>query len=198
MSSQQTQSVPFDPTTAPTFLDVLGRPRPYVEKTFTVPAGTDRMDLLASVAGDGSKYVRASLLDPSGAFAAYTLPQGTGQPRAHRLPPAGSRHVDGDPVEQLADDGASISGPISLRTRYFTATSAGTVSPATATIPAGGSQTFKVTTTMPSNEASAASLVFAHRARRAHDGVDRGPRRAVGVGRPPGQLQGHVRPEQRP
>ncbi len=163
VSSQQTQSVAFDPTTAPTFLDVLGRARPYVEKTFTVPAGTDRMDLLASVAGDGTKYVRASLLDPSGAFAAYTLPQGTGNVGHidfHQPAPGTWTAIlwSSSPTTD-----ASISGPISLRTRYFTATSAGTVTPSTATIPAGGSQTFKVTTTTPSAEASAASLVFAHR-----------------------------------
>ncbi|WP_375486105.1 S8 family serine peptidase [uncultured Jatrophihabitans sp.] len=163
VSSRQVQSVAFDPKTAPTFQDALGRPRPYVLKTFTVPVGTDRLDAAVSIAGDGTKYVRASLLDPQKTFTAYTLPQGTGN----------YGHVD---VHQPAPgtwtaivwsagppDASTVSGPISLRTTYFTATSAGSVSPASATIPQGGSQKFRVTTTVPANEAAASSLVFTHR-----------------------------------
>lgn len=185
ISGQQTQSVPFNPTTAPQFLDVLGRPRPYVEKTFTVPPGTDRMDLLATVAGDGSKYVRASLLDPSGAFAAYTLPQGTGNLGHidfHQPAPGRWTAILWSSSPTTA---ASVSGPIALRTRYFTATSAGTVSPTSAVIPAGGSQTFTVTTTVPPNEASAASLVFAHRgAERTTVSIVNRAVQSVAVGRP--------------
>ena len=53
---------------ANTFLDQLGTKRSYVEKTFKVPAGADR--LAASVAWQGpvGQIVRLSLLDPQGAF----------------------------------------------------------------------------------------------------------------------------------
>lgn len=159
--ARQVQNVPFNPTTAPTFLDALGRVRPYALKKFTVPVGTDRLDAAVSVAGDGTKYVRASLLDPHGTFTAYTLPQGTGN-YAHidvHQPAPGTWTA----IVWSSAPTASVSGPITLRTTYFHATRSGTVSPASATIPQGGSQTFTVTTTVPDTEAAASSVVFAHR-----------------------------------
>ena len=115
VSGRQVQSVAFDPTTAPTFLDARGRPRAYSLKKFTVPVGTDRLDAAVTIAGDGTKSVRASLLDPQGTFTAYTLPQGTGD----------YGHID---VHQPApgtwtaivwssapDPSVSVVGPISLR-----------------------------------------------------------------------------------
>lgn len=184
VSGRQVQSVAFDPTTAPTFLDGLGRPRAYVLKKFTVPVGTDRLDAAVSIAGDGTKYVRASLLDPQGTFTAYTLPQGTGN-YAHidvHQPAPGSWTAI---VWSNAPDATSVSGPISLRTTYYKATTAGSVSPASVTIPQGGSHKFTFTTTAPSSEAAASSLVFAHRSGRTTTVpiVDRAVQR-VGFGRP--------------
>jgi Subtilase family len=61
----------------PTFVDQFGSARPYVTTTFTVPAGADR--LLASDAWPGpSARVGLTLIDPTGAYAAYTRPQGNG------------------------------------------------------------------------------------------------------------------------
>lgn len=161
VSGRQTHIVAFDPTTAPIFYDVLGRPRPYVKQTFTVPVGTDRLDAAVSVSGDGTKYVRATLLDPSGAFTAYTLPQGPGN-YAHvdvHQPASGTWTA----IIWSASAAASVTGPIKLITTDYQATVAGGVSPRSATIPAGGSTTFRVTTRMPAAEASAVSVVFGHR-----------------------------------
>ena len=163
LSGQQVQSVPFNPATAPTFLDALGRSRAYALKTFTVPVGTDLLDAAVSVAGDGTKYVRATLLDPQGTFTAYTLPQGTGNYGhigVHQPAPGTWTAIV---WSNAPDPTVSVSGPIALRTTYYTATSAGTVSPRSATIPQGGARKFTVTTTVPSNEATASSLVFTHR-----------------------------------
>ncbi len=159
--ASQSQTVPFDPATLPTFLDRAGNVRPYATQTFTVPPGTDRLDAAVSVAGDGSKYVRATLLDPDGTYTAYTLPQGTGN----------YGHIDvhqpqaGTWTAIIWSNGVttSFSGPVTLRTSYIHATSAGTVTPSSVTIPPGGTQTFDVTTTVPDTEASAASVVFVHR-----------------------------------
>ncbi|HEY0238479.1 MAG TPA: S8 family serine peptidase [Friedmanniella sp.] len=163
VSGQQVQSVAFDPAKAPTFLDALGRPRPYALKTFSVPVGTDRLDAAVTVAGDGTKIVRATLLDPQGTFTAYTLPQGAGNfghIGVHQPAPGTWTAIV---WSSGPDPAASVSGPIALRTTYYTATSAGTVSPRTATIPQGGAQTFRVTTNVPANEATASSLVLTHR-----------------------------------
>ncbi len=160
VSGVQRQSVPFNPA-GPFFLDGAGRVRPYSLAKFKVPVGTDRLDTAVTIAGDGGKYVRASLLDPQGTFTAYTLPQGTGD----------YGHVD---VHQPApgtwtaivwssSPGASVKGPITLITTDYTATSAGSVSPAHAVIPQGGSMRFTVHSDVPSTEAKAVSLVLAHR-----------------------------------
>ena len=127
LSGQQVQSVPFNPATAPTFLDALGRSRAYALKTFTVPVGTDLLDAAVSVAGDGTKYVRATLLDPQGTFTAYTLPQGTGNYGhigVHQPAPGTWTAIV---WSNAPDPTVSVSGPIALRTTYYTATSAGTV-----------------------------------------------------------------------
>jgi hypothetical protein len=62
---------------APTFVDQFGHPRPYVTTTFNVPANVDR--LLVSDAWPGpNARVGVTLIDPTGAFAAFTRPQGDG------------------------------------------------------------------------------------------------------------------------
>ena len=194
--ARQVQNVPFDASTLPTFLDALGRARSYTLRTFTVPAGTDRLDAAVSVAGDGSKYVRASLLDPQGRFVAYTLPQGLGDfghVDVHQ-PVAGTWTA----IIWSLDAAGSVHGPISLITTDYHATSAGTVTPASVSIPPGGSQTFDVTTTVPANEASAASVVFAHRS--GETTTVPIVNRAVQQVRPrlAGHVQRPVRPGQRP
>lgn len=69
--------VTLNTSTAPTYLDSFGIERSYATKTFTVPAGHDRLDF--SIAGAASPAaLRIILLDPSGAYTAYSLPQGAG------------------------------------------------------------------------------------------------------------------------
>jgi hypothetical protein len=73
--TNQRQDVTLGST--PLFVDQFGSPRPGVTTTFTVPAGVDR--LLASDAWAGpNARVGLTLIDPTGAYAAYTRPQGNG------------------------------------------------------------------------------------------------------------------------
>jgi hypothetical protein len=73
--SNQRQDVTLPST--PLFVDQFGSARPGVTTTFTVPAGVDR--LLASDAWAGpNARVGLTLIDPTGAYAAYTRPQGNG------------------------------------------------------------------------------------------------------------------------
>src|SRR5262249_15042515 len=63
--------------TAPTFVDQFGHPRPFVTTTFTVPANVDRLIAYDAWPGPLAR-VAVTLIDPSGAFAAFTRPQGDG------------------------------------------------------------------------------------------------------------------------
>jgi hypothetical protein len=63
--------------TAPTFIDQFGSPRPFVQTTFTIPSGTDRLIAYDAWTG-GTSRVGLALIDPHGTYAAYTRPQGNG------------------------------------------------------------------------------------------------------------------------
>jgi hypothetical protein len=84
-SAGATLTINFDPSTAPTYVNVSGAKRAYTSQTFTVPAGVDHLD--AAVAWrtqQGSVTLVAMLLvDPSGNQVAYSEPQGNGQGYAH-------------------------------------------------------------------------------------------------------------------
>jgi hypothetical protein len=61
----------------PTFVDQFGSARPYVTTTFTVPANVDRLVAYDAWPGPNAR-VGLTLIDPTGAYAAYTRPQGNG------------------------------------------------------------------------------------------------------------------------
>jgi hypothetical protein len=63
--------------TTPTFIDQFGAARPYVTTTFTVPANVDRLVAYDAWPGPSAR-VGLTLIDPTGAYAAYTRPQGDG------------------------------------------------------------------------------------------------------------------------
>jgi hypothetical protein len=63
--------------TTPTFVDQFGAARPYVTTTFTVPANVDRLVAFDAWPGPSAR-VGLTLIDPTGAYAAYTRPQGDG------------------------------------------------------------------------------------------------------------------------
>ena len=62
---------------APTFVDQFGQARPFVTTTFTVPANVDRLVAYDAWPGPSAR-VGLALIDPTGAYAAYTRPQGRG------------------------------------------------------------------------------------------------------------------------
>jgi hypothetical protein len=162
MIGQDNQTVNISATSpANTFLDQLGTRRSYVETTFRVPVGTDRLDASVAWQAPVGKIVRLSLLDPHGAFAAYSLPQGTGnfgQVDIHQ-PAFGTWTA----IVWTGASAAGFSGPVQLRTTDFQASSAGSVSPASFTLAQGASRTVTVRTTAPANEATADSLVLTGR-----------------------------------
>ncbi|KAA2265742.1 S8 family serine peptidase [Solihabitans fulvus] len=78
-------SMPLDTTdpAAPRYADGYGFTRVYAERTFTVPAGADRLDAEIATpdgyfAGYRGSQPRFGLIDPNGVYQAYSLPQGLG------------------------------------------------------------------------------------------------------------------------
>lgn len=69
-------SAHLDTTAPPTMVSRGGAADVDVTTTFTVPAGADHLDASFSWPATGSTTLTMVLLDPAGAFAGYTMPQG--------------------------------------------------------------------------------------------------------------------------
>lgn len=80
-------SLTLNPAKDPQFVNATGGKRPYVKRTFTVPAGVQHLD--AAIAfqidlfSDASPLVLFALIDPSGRQAAFSIPQGLGNGYGH-------------------------------------------------------------------------------------------------------------------
>ena len=79
--------------TAPAYVDAFGIARSYVSRTFTV-GKADRLDV-SEAATTAPAASRIILIDPSGAYAAYSIPQGAAQLRPRGRPITADRHLDG-------------------------------------------------------------------------------------------------------
>jgi hypothetical protein len=76
--SDDKQDVTLPPPGSPSsFIDQFGGSRPFVKTTFNVPAGVDRLVAYDAWPGPRAR-VGLTLVDPTGAYAAYTRPQGNG------------------------------------------------------------------------------------------------------------------------
>lgn len=139
-------NVQLNPSTDPTFPNVAGAPRAYVKQTFTVPAGVQHLDAAVawqtSLTGTATPIVYLSLLDPTGKQVQYSVPQGLG---------SGYGHVD--VVNPVAGTWTAViftrppgvgsyAGPVQFTWAAENFVNLGSVSPATATIAPGGSQSF--------------------------------------------------------
>ncbi len=130
--------VALDTATAPAYLDSFGISRSFATKTFAVPAGRDRLDVTAAAAASPFA-LRIILIDPTGAYTAYSIPQGANN-WTHvdvRQPVAGTW------TAYLAlSTSSGFNGPVHvLASTSDFASAKATVSPASFTLAAGASRT---------------------------------------------------------
>ena len=157
-ASSHNFSVALSQSSDPTFTDEVGIPRSYATKKFVVPSGADRLD--ASIAWNVLKkkfsVVRLTLLDPAGAYTAYTLPQDNGTP----LTTSGFGHVDvRNPAAgtwkaiiwtKKNSAATGFTGQVQLSEWTSKWVKAGTVTPTERMLSPGESGSFTVTTKLPS------------------------------------------------
>ncbi|UWE10319.1 S8 family serine peptidase [Actinacidiphila bryophytorum] len=151
-------AVALDATASgPTWVDGFGATRRYVAKTFTVPAGADRLDTSINYTLDSGFVVRLALLDPSGAIAGWSFPaalSGFAHIDVHD-PAAGTwtamMYASQSPAGYKDDVGFEFS------TSHFV--TSGKVSPASLTLAPGQSGTFQVTADTPAQAGDSSAAV---------------------------------------
>jgi hypothetical protein len=159
-----TLNVTLDPATDPTFPNVTGSPRAYVERKFTVPAGAEHLD--AAIAWQVSLTSLAipiaylALLDPSGRQAAYTIPQGLASAYGHVdvvHPAAGTwTAVIWTRIPSLV---GSYSGPVQFTWAAENYVPFGSVHPGSLDLAPGASATITADFMMPSEPGDLATAI---------------------------------------
>jgi Subtilase family/Peptidase inhibitor I9 len=131
--------------TTPMFIDQFGSARPYVTTTFTIPDGTDRLLASDAWSGPGAR-VGLTLIDPTGAYAAYTRPQGNGDHGQVDV----RKPVGGTWTAIVFRRDGTFTGTVHLEfaTQNFSAVDS--ISPSSRTLTPGETGQFRFQTTMPS------------------------------------------------
>jgi hypothetical protein len=137
--------------TAPTFVDQFGTARPYVTTTFHVPANVDRLVAYDAWPGPDAR-VGLTLIDPSGAYAAYTRPQGDGNHTQVdvRKPTAGTWTA----IVFLRD--GTYSGPVHLEFATQRFGGVDTVTPSSLTLGPGETGHLQLRTRLPGSPGDSA------------------------------------------
>jgi hypothetical protein len=143
--SNETGSVDLS-TTSPTFVDGFGASVPYRQVSFHVPSGTDRLVAFDAWHGPRAR-VGMTLIDPSGAYAAYTRPQGNGNHgEVDVAKPAG-----GDWTAIIFRRDGVFNGPVQWQFTTQDYGRVGSVSPSTLTLAPGKTGKIALHTTLPSS-----------------------------------------------
>jgi len=158
-----TLNLTLDPSTDPTFLNPLGAPRSYIERTFTVPAGAQHLDAAiawqVSITSSATPIAYISLLDPSGRQAAYSMPQGLGSGYGHVdivSPAAGTWTAI---IWTRPSGVGSYAGPVQFTWAAERYVNVGTVHPATLALSPGQSATITADFLMPSEPGDTAPAI---------------------------------------
>jgi hypothetical protein len=162
-----TLSLNLNPAKDPTFINAGGNPRPFIKKTFKVPAGVQHLDASIAFQIDltsvDSPLVLFALLDPSGNQAAYSLPQGSGNGfgRADVDNPAAGTWTVLVWTRPAGADG-SYTGPVQFTWSGENYAKLGTVSPAKLTLAPGQSQKVTAQFFMPSQPGDLGAAIRLH------------------------------------
>ena len=148
--TNKTGSIDLTPTSDPTFVDNLGVTQGYQKIQFNVPAGAQRID--ASLAHpDGTETVNMILLNPAGAYTAYTYhPADDNASYAHidvRAPQAGKWTA----IFFTPADGSGYTGPVHYQISTSKFISGGSVSPSSVHLAPGQSAALRVSVPTPNN-----------------------------------------------
>jgi subtilisin family serine protease len=143
--SSTSGTVALDTATAPFYVDAFGIKRSFATTTFTIPSGSDRLDVSFAVPTPGFA-TRVILLDPSGTYVAYSIPQGANN-FGHvdvRFPVGGTYTA----IFALSK-GTGFSGTFQWLATTSNFTTSGQVFPSTLVLPAGATGAFVVHPTLP-------------------------------------------------
>jgi Subtilase family len=153
----------LNPATDPTFPNVAGARRSYIEQTLVVPEGAQHLDAAIaypSALTSGAFIVWLDLLDPSGREAAYSLPQGSANGYGHVdvvHPTAGNWTAV---IFTRPSGGAgSYSGPVQFTWSAERYGNFGSVSPASFDLAAGASKTITAAFSMPAQPGDLAAAI---------------------------------------
>jgi hypothetical protein len=142
--------------TAPAFADQFDISRSYVEQKFTVQPHVDRLDVSNAASLPSGFSIRVILLDPTGRFTAYSIPQGFNN----------FSHVDvHDPVPgtwtliSAASTSSGFNGPVHYNVTQSDFTTEGAVVPATRTLAPGQTGLFLVHVQLPHNPGDVSASV---------------------------------------
>ncbi|MDP9066120.1 MAG: S8 family serine peptidase, partial [Pseudomonadota bacterium] len=160
-----TLNLQLAPASDPTYLNVTGSPRSYIEQKFVVPAGMQHLDAAVayqvSVRKSTKPIVYLALLDPNGRQAAYTLPQGLASGYGHVdvvMPAAGTWTAV---IATRPSGAASYAGPVQLTWAAEKFVALGTVYPRELVLAPGATQAVTADFFMPSQPGDlAAALRF--------------------------------------
>jgi hypothetical protein len=142
--------------TAPKYIDAFGISRSFVTDHFTVQPGVDRLDVSNAASLPAGFSIRIILLDPSGVYTAYSIPQGFNN----------FSHVDvHHPVAgrwtiiSAASTSSGFNGPVLFNVTQSDFTRVGVVAPPVQTIAPGGTGTFVVAARLPSSPSDLSASV---------------------------------------
>jgi Subtilase family/Peptidase inhibitor I9 len=159
----QNLTLTLNPAVEPTFPNVVGSPRSYITRTFTVPAGAQHLD--AAIAWQAPFFgtpvlAYLGLIDPAGRNVAYTVPQDPLGTPANPIQTSGYGHVD--VVHPAAGTWtaiiwtrapgifASYSGPVKFSWAAERYVKFGSVAPGTFTLAPGATRWVTARFSMPS------------------------------------------------